>query len=75
MIIEVKLKPSSKTESIKEISDKKYIIELKEPPEHQKANIRLINMLSKEFKIPVKNIKIKNLKSRNKIIEIIAKQQ
>ncbi len=71
MILYVKVKPSSKKESIEKISDAKYKIELKEPPENNKANIALINLLAKYLKVPAKNIKIKTSSSRNKIIEII----
>ena len=69
MILHIKVKPSSKKESIEKISNNEYKIELKEPPENNKANIALINPLSKYFNIPAKNIK-KTPSSRNKIIEI-----
>jgi len=72
MILHIKIKPNSKKELIQKVSDKEYKVELKEPPENNKANKRLINLLSKEFKVPAKNIKIKTPSSRNKIIEIIS---
>jgi len=70
MIINVKVKPNSNEDKIEKISEKEYIIHVKEPAEDNKANIRLINLLSKGLNAPHKNIKIKNPKSRNKIVEI-----
>lgn len=70
MIIKVKVKPNSKEERLEKISEKEYSIFVKEPAEDNKANIRVINLLSKEFDTSYKNIKIKNPTSRNKVIEI-----
>mgnify|MGYP001558944222 CR=1 FL=1 len=70
MIIKVNVKPKSKTESIEEVSPREYCIRLKEKAEDGKANKRLINLLAKEFNVSFKAIKIKNPKSRNKIVEI-----
>ncbi len=70
MIIKVKVKPNSKYENIEKISDNEYIISLKEKAEDGKANQRLINLLSKELGIHYSFIKIKNPKSRNKIVEL-----
>jgi hypothetical protein len=71
MIIKVKVKPNSKDEKIEKISDEEYIVSVKEPAEDNKANIRLINLLSKELNVSYKDIKIKNPTSRDKIIEIL----
>lgn len=70
MILRIKAKPNSKEEKIVKLSDSEYEIYVKEPAENNKANIRLINLLSKEFKILYKNIKIKNPTSKKKIVEI-----
>jgi len=70
MIVNIKVKPNSKEEKIEKISEKEYIIHVKEPAEDNKANIRVINLLSKELNVSYKNIKIKNPLSRNKIVEI-----
>jgi uncharacterized protein len=70
MIIKVKVKPNSSTNSIHKISDSEFVAEIKEPPEKGKANAKLINLLSKEFKVNVKSIKIKNPTSKKKIVEI-----
>ncbi|MFA6022712.1 MAG: DUF167 domain-containing protein [Candidatus Pacearchaeota archaeon] len=72
MIINVKVKPKSgKSEIIEVVKDKDYIINVKAEPENNKANIELINLLAKYFKVSSNNIKIKRgLTSRNKIVEI-----
>ncbi len=70
MIIKVRVKPGSKEESIEEVSPREYYIRLKEKAEDGKANKKLINLLAKEFNISYKAIKIKNPKSRSKLIEI-----
>ena len=70
MIIKAKVRPNSKEERIERISDSEYKISVKEPAEDNRANIRVINMLSKELGVSHKNIKIKNPTSRNKVIEV-----
>jgi len=70
MLIKVKVYPGSKKEEIEKINDDEYEVYLKERAEKGKANIELVKILSKEFKVSVKNIKIKNPSSRKKIIEI-----
>ena len=68
MIINIKVKPSSGKQEIKELSNNQYTVNLKSPPEDNKANLELIKLLKKHFKKDIKIIKGK--KSRNKIIEI-----
>jgi hypothetical protein len=70
MIIRVKVKPNSKEEKIEKIAEGEYRIDVKEPAEDNKANIRVINLLSKELNVSYKNIKIKNPTSRDKVIEV-----
>ena len=70
MLIKVKVKPRSNEEKVEKINNKEYIINLKESPENNKANNRLINLLAKEFKADARTRKIKNPKSRDKLIEI-----
>ena len=69
MILKIKVKPGSKKEILEKLSDTEYKAELKEPPENNKANIALTNLLARHLKIPPKSIRIKNPKSRNKIVE------
>lgn len=71
MIIKVKVKPNSNENKIEKVDDNEYNADITEKAEDNKANIELIKLLSKHFNISHKNIKIKNPKSRNKIVEII----
>ncbi len=70
MIIKIRVVPNSSRQLIEKISLDQYKAHLKSPPENNKANIELINILAKELKVPAKSIKIKNPHSKNKIIEI-----
>ena len=70
MILKVKVKPNSSFEKIDKVSEGEYVVCLKEKARDGKANRRLINILAKELGVNWRNIKIKNAKSRNKIIEI-----
>ena len=70
MIIRVKVKPNSKKEEIIDLGNGNFEVYLKEKAEDGKANLKLIKLLSKRFVRSYKDIKIKNPKSRNKIIEI-----
>ncbi|MEM4259260.1 MAG: DUF167 domain-containing protein [Candidatus Pacearchaeota archaeon] len=70
MILKIKVKPNSKEEKIEKLSNNEYKISVKEPAKDNKANIRIVNLLSKELNTNHKNIKIKNPTSRDKIIEI-----
>ena len=70
MIIKVNVKPGAKEEKLEKISDGEYSVSLKERAEDGKANKRLFDLLAKEFDASFRDIKIKNPKSRKKIVEI-----
>lgn len=71
MILKVKVKPNSRKQEIEKINDNDYKINLKSKAEDNKANIELLKLLKKYFKVDSNNINIlKGLRSRNKIIEI-----
>ena len=70
MIINVSVKVNSNENKLIKISESEYIAEVKEPAEKNKANVQLIKMLSKEFNVSHKKIRIKNLKSRKKFVKI-----
>ena len=70
MIVKVKTKPNSDREKLEKISEIEYRAELKDPAENNKANIRLIHLLGKEFSVSYRKIRIKNPKSRVKFIEV-----
>ena len=70
MIIKVKVKPNSLKERIEKFGENEYKIDVKEPAENNKANMRVVNLISKELNVSYRDIKIKNPNSREKIIEI-----
>ncbi len=71
MIIHVKVKPNSSKQEIESFGNKRYLVYLKSVPENDKANIELINLLSKELGVPPKKFSIKfGRTSSEKIIEI-----
>ena len=71
MLINIKVKPNSPKRSIESFGNNRYLVYLKEPPENNRANMELINFLSKEFGTPVSMIKIKSGRnSHNKVVEI-----
>ncbi|MFH1431430.1 MAG: DUF167 domain-containing protein [Nanoarchaeota archaeon] len=70
MIIKVLVTPNSKKDEIEQLSDKEYKASIKEKSENNKANIKLLKLLSRYFGVAQSDIKIKNPKSRKKIIEI-----
>ena len=70
MKINVKVKPGARGEKVERISDKEFVIYVKEEAEKGAANKRVINLLAKELNVNWRLIKIKNPKSRDKIIEI-----
>ncbi len=66
--INVKVKPNSRKQKIKKISDNEYLVLVKSKAEKNKANIELLKLLKKYLQ---KNIKIiKGKKSKNKVVEI-----
>ncbi|MBS3092505.1 DUF167 domain-containing protein [Candidatus Pacearchaeota archaeon] len=73
MILSVKAKPKSgRSEVIEVVKDKEYTIYLKAEAENNKANIEIINLLSKYFNTTYDNVKVKRRKtSRNKVVEIL----
>jgi len=71
MIIKVKVKPMSKEEGVVKLSEDTYEVKVRAVPEGGKANERLIELLSKHFKVPKSSVKIlRGNTSRNKLIEI-----
>lgn len=68
MLLNIKVKPNS---SKSEFDENSKIAFLKSPPQNNKANIELIKLLAKHFKVSSSQIKIKKgLTSREKTIEI-----
>jgi len=66
MKIEVKVKSNSGCQEINELSEGKYEVKLKSPPENNKANLELLKLLKKKFKKDFKIIL--GIKSKNKVL-------
>ena len=75
MMVYVKVKPNSSKEEIEKVGEFEYFVSLKEKAVGGRANMRLISILSKEFGVDYRNIKIKNPSSRMKIVEIIEERK
>jgi len=72
MKISVKVKPNSKKEEVKRLTDNEFILSVKEPAKEGKANQAVIRLLSEYFGVPKSNISIiKGESSKNKIIQIL----
>ena len=70
MKIQVKVKPSSKTEDISR-EGYSFIVKVKEPPREGKANQAVIKLLAEHFGVPHSQVRIlSGFRSRNKVIEV-----
>ena len=68
MKLKIKVKPNSSQEKIEKISDKEYLVWLKEKPVNNKVNLILVKILRNYFK---KQVKIKSgFTSRIKVVEL-----
>jgi len=73
MKIQVKVKPSSKTEELSQKGDT-FIVKVKEPPKEGKANQAVIKLLAEHFGVPQSQVRIlSGFRSRNKVIEVAEK--
>jgi len=71
MQIKIKVKTKAKQEKVVKTGDGDFEIHVKQTPEKGKANIAVIKLLAKYFKIPQNNIKILAGKTNSrKIAEI-----
>jgi len=71
MKIQVKVKPSSRTEELSQKGDS-FIIKVKEPPKEGKANQAVIKLLADHFGVPQSQVRIlSGFRSRNKVIEVV----
>ncbi len=71
MKIFVKVRPNSKTQSVKKIDPIHFEVRTKSPPREGKANAAVINALARHLHIPKSQIKIlAGAKSKQKVFEI-----
>jgi len=70
MKIQVKVKPSSKTEEVSREGNS-FIVKVKEPPKEGRANQAVIKLLAEHFDVPQSQVRIlSGFRSRNKVIEV-----
>ena len=68
MIIKIHVYPHSGKEEIVKLNEDSYKVYLKKFPEEGKANIELLKLLKRHFRVEAKIIK--GLSNRNKIVKI-----
>lgn len=72
-VLQVNVKPNSKTQAIEILDDGSLVIRLKSSPIDGKANAELIALLAKQFAVPKASVHIKSGQtSRRKLVEIDA---
>jgi hypothetical protein len=70
MIIQVKVKPNSRTEEVSQESDS-FTVKVKEPPREGKANQAVIRLLAEHFGVPKSHVRILvGFSSKTKVIEV-----
>ena len=71
MQIKVRVTPSAREVRVTKISEDSYEVKVDERADGGRANKRLLEILSKHFKVPKsKVIIVRGIKSRDKIVEI-----
>ncbi len=71
MKLQIRVKPNSEKQKIESLGEGHYLVHLKSKPENNKANIELLNLMSKHLGVTALKIKIiSGLTSREKILEI-----
>lgn len=71
MIIRIRVKSNSKENNIV-LKNGIYILHTREPAKENRANISVINQLSKFFDVPKGNVSIKHgLRNKDKVVEIL----
>jgi uncharacterized protein YggU (UPF0235/DUF167 family) len=72
MKFQVRVKTNCPKQEIHEFGDHRYLVYLTCQPEHNKANIELINLFSKHIGVPALKLKIvAGLTSQDKVLEVI----
>jgi len=71
MKVHIKVKPNSSEQKVVDFGDFRYLVYLKSPAKDNKANIELINLMSKHLGVPVNRIDISFGKtSDDKILDV-----
>ncbi len=71
MIVQVKVKPRSRTSAIEQLPDGTWVARLKSPPVDGKANAELVTLIAERFRCPKSAVSIRSGASgRLKIIRV-----
>lgn len=71
MKIQVRVKPNSKAEEVRQEGDS-LIVKVKEPPKEGKANEAVLKLLAQHFGVPQSQVRIiSGFKGKNKVFQII----
>ena len=70
MKIIINVKPNSFEDSVEKKEDGTFVVRVKERAQDGKANEKVIRLLSRYFGVSVSEIRIKNFRSRRKVVEI-----
>lgn len=71
MTISIKVKTKQQKSKVEKLEDSSYLVSVKALPDKNKANIEIINLLSKYFNVTKSQIEIKSGKtSSRKIVSI-----
>ncbi len=72
MLIRIRVSPNAREARVVKVSEGDYEVKVDEKAEGGQANKRLVEILSKHFKVPKSRILIvRGTKSRDKMVEII----
>lgn len=71
MKIQVRVTPNSKTAEVIEVSENELRVRVDAPAKENKANIRLLEILSDYYKVPFTALEfVSGVKSKNKVINV-----
>ncbi len=71
MIIHVKAKPDGYEDKVEKIDEAHFVVETREPPVNNRANIAIKGMLARYFMVQLGRVRmIKGFREKNKIFEI-----
>jgi uncharacterized protein len=71
LILEVKVKPRSRTSGLEQLADGTWIARLKSPPVDGKANAELVTLVAERFHCPKSSVSIRaGATGREKLIRV-----
>ena len=75
MILEVKVKPRSRTSGLDRLPDGTWVARLKSPPVDGKANAELVTLIAERFRCPKATVTIRaGASGRRKIVRVDTKE-